>query len=68
MSTTTHRRSIVISVPAERMEAFYTALERLKTQSPRFSQSAIIVHLVLDPSGNTSHQPISPNMISSPGA
>jgi hypothetical protein len=51
MSTKTYRRSFVISVPAERMEAFYIALERLKTQFPRFSQSAIIVHLVLDPSG-----------------
>jgi hypothetical protein len=51
MSTKMYRRSFVISVPAERMEAFYTALERLKMQFPRFSQSAIIVHLVLDPSG-----------------
>jgi hypothetical protein len=31
------------------MEAFYCALERLKARFPLFSQSAIIVYLVLDP-------------------
>lgn len=51
MSTKTYRRSIVISVPTERMEMFYTALERLKARFPLFSQSAIIVYLVLDPMG-----------------
>jgi len=51
MSTKTYRRSIVLSVPNERMEAFYRALERLKARFPLFSQSAIIVYLVLDPLG-----------------
>lgn len=51
MSQQTYRRSFVISVPTERLDIFYRSLERLKAQFSRFSQSAIIVHLVLDPSG-----------------
>jgi hypothetical protein len=47
-----HRRSIILSIPAEKMEVYYAALNQLQARLPQFSRSAIIVHLVLDPTGN----------------